>query len=117
MPTMRSPSSRVSQTGLVPTACSLIPPTGTFNALSLYLIIFDTLSRKLRLQSRVPAHGPHQYLALSPGKGQLYATSWGVPAKLWSWAIEEQAGTVSLRETGSVPISECGGRGGDSERA
>jgi hypothetical protein len=89
-----------------------LPPTarhpGTFNALPLYVLLFNTITRRLSIQSRVQAHGPHQYLALSPGRGQLYATSWGLPPKLWSWAIEERGGEIGLREVGSAPISEFG---------
>lgn len=82
---------------------------GSFNSLPLYIILFNTLRCSLSISSIVPAHGPHQYLARSPGGNMLYATSWGVPARLWSWDIVPgQGDAVELKERGSTPISTFG---------
>lgn len=87
-------------------------PTGTFTSIYLYILQFSTLTRQLTIQSRVPAHGAHQYLALSPGRDTLYATSWAWPPSLYSFHVatapveEDQAPTVELTYQGKTPISE-----------
>jgi carboxy-cis,cis-muconate cyclase len=85
---------------------------GTFTSIYLYILQFSTLSRTLSIQSRLPAHGAHQYLALSPGRDTLYATSWAWPPALYSFRVgtapagEEEGEVVELTYQGKTPISE-----------
>ncbi|GHJ87651.1 hypothetical protein NliqN6_4053 [Naganishia liquefaciens] len=84
---------------------------GTFTSIYLYVLQFSTLTRQLTIQSRVPAHGAHQYLALSPGRDTLYATSWAWPPSLYSFhvaagpAAEDKPPVVELTYQGKTPIT------------
>jgi hypothetical protein len=62
---------------------------GTFTSVYLYILSFSTLTRKLSIHKRVPAVGPHQYLALSPGRDTLYATGWGWTPGLYAFGIKD----------------------------
>jgi hypothetical protein len=62
---------------------------GTFTSVYLYILSFSTLTRKLSIHKRVPAVGPHQYLALSPGRDTLYATGWGWTPGLYAFGIRD----------------------------
>lgn len=82
---------------------SLTPrPTGTFTSIYLYILQFSTLTREISIQSRIAAHGAHQYLALSPGRDTLYATSWAWPPSLYSFNVAAAPG----REDGRGPVVE-----------
>jgi hypothetical protein len=62
---------------------------GTFTSVYLYILSFSTLKRKLSIHKKIPAVGPHQYLALSPGRDTLYATGWGWTPGLYAFGIRE----------------------------
>lgn len=89
--------------------------TGTFTSIYLYILQFSTITRELSIQTRIAAHGAHQYLALSPGRDTLYATSWAWPPSLYSFNIaaapasEDGRGPmVELSYQGKTPISAYG---------
>ena len=100
---------------------------GTFTSVYLYILSFSTLTRKLSIHKRIPAVGPHQYLALSPGRDTLYATGWGWTPGLYAFGIkddedheddknggdgggkreeEDQPWRLTLDYKGKTPISE-----------
>jgi hypothetical protein len=62
---------------------------GTFTSVYLYILSFSTLTRKLSIHKKIPAVGPHQYLALSPGRDTLYATGWGWTPGLYAFGIRD----------------------------
>jgi hypothetical protein len=64
---------------------------GTFTSVYLYILSFSTLTRKLSVHKRVSAVGPHQYLALSPGRDTLYATGWGWTPGLYAFGIRDDS--------------------------
>lgn len=89
--------------------------SGTFTSIYLYLLSFNTLTRKLSLVEQIASHGPHQYLTRSEGGKAVYATSWKWPPGLYSWEVEErvtegeaegQVGGIGLKYLGSTPISK-----------
>ncbi|KAJ7049443.1 hypothetical protein C8F01DRAFT_1002278 [Mycena amicta] len=63
--------------------------SGSFRSVSLFLLAFSPLRPSLDLVQTVPAFGPHQYIALGPHARYAYTTTWALPPKLHSWAIEE----------------------------
>ncbi|KAF9256248.1 hypothetical protein L218DRAFT_1081450 [Marasmius fiardii PR-910] len=82
--------------------------SGSFRSLSLYLLAFSPLNRSLCWRQTIDAFGPHQYLAIGPGKDRVYATSWAQPPTLSSWEIDrsdsdENAWRVS--HLNNVPIT------------
>ncbi|KAJ7182595.1 hypothetical protein C8R43DRAFT_1054515 [Mycena crocata] len=66
--------------------------SGSFRSISLFLLAFSPHQRTLDLVQTVPAFGPHQYIGLGP-RGEdvraAYTTSWALPPRLQSWAVEE----------------------------
>ncbi|KAF7324763.1 Muconate cycloisomerase 1 [Mycena kentingensis (nom. inval.)] len=65
--------------------------SGSFRSVSLFLLAFSPLRPSLSLVQSIPAFGPHQYIALGPHAGDTryaYTTTWAVPPKLHSWAVE-----------------------------
>ncbi|KAJ9102495.1 hypothetical protein QFC21_002895 [Naganishia friedmannii] len=83
---------------------------GTFTSIYLYILQFSTLSRDLTIQSRIPAQGPHQYLALTPGRAGLYATSWAWPPSLYGFSVGAAVGGgarggVEVVYQGKTPIT------------
>lgn len=89
---------------------------GTFTSVYLYILSFSTLTRKLSIHKRIEGQGPHQYLALSPGRDTLYATSWAWPPSLYAFGLgqdqkdgrsDEQSWSLTLDYKGKTSISEC----------
>lgn len=80
--------------------------TGSFKSTALYLLAFDPIGRTLEVTSTTPAEGPHQYLALNEARDRVYATTWGMPPTLSSWAVEKDSGAPTLRHVNSVSISQ-----------
>ena len=66
--------------------------SGSFRSISLFLLAFSPVHRTLSLVQRVPAFGPHQYLAKNERGDRVYATSWAVPPALSCWGIEKGVG-------------------------
>ncbi|KAJ7176569.1 hypothetical protein C8R46DRAFT_1076684 [Mycena filopes] len=84
--------------------------SGSFRSLSLFLLAFSPVRLTLDLVQTIPAFGPHQYIGLGPhaqnGHARVaYTTSWALPPKLHSWAIEQQPDGVRVRLVDSVDIA------------
>ncbi|KAG5637299.1 hypothetical protein H0H81_005042 [Sphagnurus paluster] len=81
--------------------------SGSFRSLSLFLLAFSPLQRDLALVQKIGARGPHQYLAANARRDCVYATTWGQPPALSSWAIarpETAGGGWNVSFVNSVPI-------------
>ncbi|KAJ7495906.1 hypothetical protein B0H11DRAFT_877367 [Mycena galericulata] len=84
--------------------------TGSFRSVSLFLLAFSPLQLSVDLLQTIPAFGPHQYIGLGPrtqseGPRYAYTTSWALPPKLQSWAIEQQPEGLRVRFVDSVNIT------------
>ena len=80
--------------------------SGSFRSLSLFLLAFSPPHRTLSLVQRVPAFGPHQYLAANERKDRVYTTSWALPPVLSSWSIERHENSPwSVEPLNSASIS------------
>ncbi|KAF7976243.1 hypothetical protein HWV62_7282 [Athelia sp. TMB] len=77
--------------------------SGSFRSLSLFLLAFDPLHRSLSLLQRIPAFGPHQYLARNEVGDRVYATSWAMPPALSAWAVNREKWQVEY--VNSAPIT------------
>ncbi|KAF8626874.1 hypothetical protein AX15_004648 [Amanita polypyramis BW_CC] len=75
----------------------------SFRSLSLFLLAFSPSNRSLSLVQRIPAFGPHQYIALGPNRERIYTTTWAYPPALHSWAID--TATTALSFLVSAPIT------------
>lgn len=82
------------------------PFIGTFNTIFLYVLAFNTSSRKLSISSKHDAFGPHQYIAKSVNNDMVYATTWALPPSLGSWNVNWQDGIPLLEFLNKAPISE-----------
>ena len=97
--------------------------TGSFRSLSLFLLAFSPLSRKLRWIKTVSGEfGPHQFLAKVDYDGgsighageksvvgkstRVYGTSWALPPMLHCWSLERGEGNEwKVWNVGKTPIS------------
>lgn len=77
--------------------------SGSFRSLSLFLLAFNPLHRSISLLQKVPAFGPHQYLARNELGDRVYATSWAIPPALSAWTVDKEKWVVE--HLNSVPIS------------
>ncbi|KAF8323312.1 3-carboxy-cis,cis-mucoante lactonizing enzyme [Clavulina sp. PMI_390] len=80
--------------------------TGSFSAIFLYILAFNTHTRQLSVLSQHDAFGPHQWLVLNSRLDRLYATSWAWPPHLYSWKVVASPDDVpTLEFINDAPIS------------
>ncbi|EPQ32185.1 uncharacterized protein PFL1_00382 [Pseudozyma flocculosa PF-1] len=88
--------------------------TGTFNTEALYVLGYDILDSSLRIEQRIDAEGPHQFLALGrteSGGKTIYATTWAKRKSLSAWSVvgggagSGGSGQVGLRHINTVDIT------------
>ncbi|KAK4691747.1 hypothetical protein P7C70_g9278, partial [Phenoliferia sp. Uapishka_3] len=77
--------------------------SGTFNTIFLYLLAFNPSTSTLSIHKKIPAQGPHQFLALSPDRATVYATTWAKEPSLSAWNVVE--GGTGLEWINTVPIT------------